>query len=191
MVQTDSGSVPLLADRSPHASRGHTRNPHLYPVRGRGRHRCRENRFTSGSQDGDQTESTVAGRTVPEATAREATVPEATVPETTVSEDVEKPVEEAEETTVVVRKEPKGPGKGDPGAGSYGGIREDDSFEKAGLPVSPASRSTCGVARNTANRESRASRLGRASPPKTDPTMPERRGLEAILARSPFVTRTG
>ncbi|HWS80636.1 MAG TPA: hypothetical protein VN178_06385 [Rubrobacter sp.] len=94
-----------------------------------------ENRFTSGSQDGDQTESTVAGRTVPEATAREATVPEATVPETTVSEDVEKPVEEAEETTVVVRKEPKGPGKGDPGAGSYGGIREDDSFEKAGGPT--------------------------------------------------------
>jgi hypothetical protein len=75
-----------------------------------------ENTFMSGSHDGDQTESTVAGRTVPEATAREATVPE-----TTVSEDVEKPVEGAEETTVVVRKEPKGPGKGDPGAGRYGG----------------------------------------------------------------------
>ena len=99
-----------------------------------------ENTFMSGSHDGDQTESTVlestvAGRTVPEATAREATVPEATVPETTVSEDVEKPVERAEETTVVVRKEPKGPGKGDPGAGSYGGIWEDDRIEKAGGPT--------------------------------------------------------
>jgi hypothetical protein len=89
-----------------------------------------ENTFMSGSHDGDQTESTVAGRTVPEATAREATVPE-----TTVSEDVEKPVEGAEETTVVVREEPKGPGKGDPGAGSYGGIREDNGIEKAGGPT--------------------------------------------------------
>jgi hypothetical protein len=90
-----------------------------------------ENTFMSGSHDGDQRESTVlestlAGRTVPEATAREATVPE-----TTVSEDVEKPVEGAEETTVVVRKEPKGPGKGDPGAGRYGEIREDNRIEKA------------------------------------------------------------
>jgi hypothetical protein len=89
-----------------------------------------ENTFTSGSQDGDQTESTVL-----ESTVAGRTVPEATVPETTVSEDVEKPVEGAEETTVVVRKEPKGPGKGDPGAGSYGGIREDDRIEKAGGPT--------------------------------------------------------
>jgi len=42
-----------------------------------------ENTFTSGSPDGDQTESTGLGRTVPEATALEATVPD----------DVEKPVE--------------------------------------------------------------------------------------------------
>src|SRR5918994_2524259 len=49
---------------------------------------ARENTFTSGSPDGDQTESTGLGRTVPEATALEATVPEATVPD-----DVEKPVE--------------------------------------------------------------------------------------------------
>src|SRR5215210_3484167 len=52
-----------------------------------------ENSFTSSSQDGDQTESTVPEprgleRTAPEATALEATVPEATVPE-----DVEKPDE--------------------------------------------------------------------------------------------------
>jgi hypothetical protein len=89
-----------------------------------------ENTFTSGSQDGDQTESTVL-----ESTVAGRTVPEATVPETTVSEVVGKPVEGAEETTVVVRKETKGPGKGDPGAGSYGGIREDDRIEKAGGPT--------------------------------------------------------
>jgi hypothetical protein len=89
-----------------------------------------ENTFTSGSQDGDQTESTVL-----ESTVAGRTVPEATVPETTVSEVVGKPVEGAEEITVVVRKEPKGPGKGDPGAGSYGGIREDDRIENAGGPT--------------------------------------------------------
>jgi hypothetical protein len=89
-----------------------------------------ENTFTSGSQDGDQTESTVL-----ESTVAGCTVPEATAPETTVSEDVEKPVEGAEETTVVVRKEPKGPGKGDPGAGRYGEIREDNSIEKARGPT--------------------------------------------------------
>jgi hypothetical protein len=93
-----------------------------------------ENTFAPGLQSGDPTESTVlestvAGRTVPEATA-----PEATVPETTVPEDVEKPVEGTEKTTVVVREVPKGPGKGDPGAGSYGGIREDNRIEKAGGP---------------------------------------------------------
>ena len=33
-----------------------------------------ENKFTSGSQDGDQTESTVAGRTAPQATVPEPTV---------------------------------------------------------------------------------------------------------------------
>jgi hypothetical protein len=71
-----------------------------------------ENTFTSSSRDGDQTESTVAGRTAPEAT----------VPETTVPEEVEKPVEGAEEATVVVHEEPKELGKGDPGAGNYGGI---------------------------------------------------------------------
>jgi hypothetical protein len=52
-----------------------------------------------------------------------------------VPEDVENPVEGAEETTVVVRKEPKGPGKGDPGAGRYGGTREDDRIEKARGPT--------------------------------------------------------
>src|SRR5215208_517199 len=65
----------------------------------------------SSSQDRDQTESTgpestVAGRPAPEATA-----PEATVPETTVPEDVGKPIEGAEEATVVVHEEPKEPGK--------------------------------------------------------------------------------
>jgi hypothetical protein len=80
-------------------------------------------------------EATVAGRTAPEATTSEATVPEATVPETTVPEDVEKPVEGTEEATVVVREEPKGPGKGGSGAGSYGGIREESKIGKAGGPT--------------------------------------------------------
>src|SRR5215208_8546605 len=116
MVQTDNGS----------ASRRHTRNPHLYPVCGSGRHRRHGNTFMSSSQDRDQTESTgpestVAGRPAPEATA-----PEATVPETTVPEDVGKPIEGAEEATVVVHEEPKEPGKGDPGAGNYGGIQDDN-----------------------------------------------------------------
>ena len=84
-----------------------------------------ENTFTSGSQDGDQTESTVAGRTAPEAT----------VPETTVAEDVEKPIEGTEEATVVVHEEPKEPGEGDPGAGNYGGIQNDNSIEKTGEPT--------------------------------------------------------
>jgi len=80
---------------------------------------------TSNSQDGDQTESTVAGRTAPEAT----------VPETTVPEVVEKPVERTEEATVVVPEEPKEPGKGDPGAGNYGGIQNDNRIEKVGEPT--------------------------------------------------------
>jgi hypothetical protein len=104
-----------------------------------------ENTFPSGSQDGDQTESTfpestVAGRIAPEATASEATVseatvPEVTVPETTVPEDVKKTVEGTEEATVVVHEEPKEPGKGAPGAGNYGGIQNDNRIEKAGEPT--------------------------------------------------------
>lgn len=99
-----------------------------------------ENTFPPGPQSGNSTESTepestVAGRTAPETTASEATVPEATVPETTVTKDVEKPVEGTEETTVVVREEPEGLGKGGSGAGSYGGIREDNRIEKAGWPT--------------------------------------------------------
>jgi hypothetical protein len=90
-----------------------------------------ENTFTSSSQDGDQTESTGLGRTAPE-----TTVPEATVPETTVPEGVEKPVEGTEEATVVVHEEPKGPGKGNPGAGNYGGIQDDNRIERAGEPTS-------------------------------------------------------
>jgi hypothetical protein len=100
-----------------------------------------ENTFTSSSQDGDQTESTVpestvAGRTTPAATALEATVPEATVPETTVPEGVEKPVEGTEEATVVVHEAPKEPGKEVPGAGNYGGIQYDNRIERAGEPTS-------------------------------------------------------
>jgi hypothetical protein len=96
--------------------------------------------FPPSPQSGDPTESTVlestvAGRTALEATVPEATVPEATVAESTVPEDVEKPVEGMEETTDGVREEPKGQGKGDPGAGSYGGIREDNRIEKAGRPT--------------------------------------------------------
>ena len=85
-----------------------------------------ENTFPPSLQDGDLTESTL-----PESTVAGRAGPEATVPETTVSEAVEG----AEENTVVVRKEPKGPGKGDPVAGSYGGIREEDKIEKAGGPT--------------------------------------------------------
>ena len=79
-----------------------------------------ENTFTSSSRDGDQTESTVAGRTAPEAT----------VPETTVPEEVEKPVDGTEEAAVVVHEEPKEPGRGDPDAGNYGGIQDGNSIEK-------------------------------------------------------------
>ena len=79
-----------------------------------------ENTFTSSSRDGDQTESTVAGRIAPEAT----------VPETTVPEEVEKPVEGTEEAAVVVHEEPKEPGRGDPGAGNYGGIQDGNSIDK-------------------------------------------------------------
>jgi hypothetical protein len=99
-----------------------------------------ENTFTPGWQDGDQKESkvpesTVAGRTATEATVPEATLPEATVPETTVPEGVEKPVEGTEEATVVVEEEQKKFGKGDPGAGNYGGIQNDNRIEKAGKPA--------------------------------------------------------
>jgi hypothetical protein len=90
-----------------------------------------ENTFTSGSPDGDQTESTGLGRTVPEADALEATVPEATVPE-----DVEKPVEGTVEATVGVHEEQKEPGKGETGAGgNYGGIQDDNRIEDAGEPT--------------------------------------------------------
>jgi hypothetical protein len=89
-----------------------------------------ENTFTSSSQDGEQKESTVAGRTAPG-----ATLPEITVPETTVPEDIEKPIEGTEETTVVVHEEPKEPSKEDPGAGTYGGIQDDNSIEKTGEPT--------------------------------------------------------
>jgi hypothetical protein len=81
-----------------------------------------ENTFTSGSPGGYQTESTGLGPTVPEATALEATVPEATVPD-----DVEKPVE----GTVGVHEEQKEPGKGETGAGNYGGIQDDNKPEHA------------------------------------------------------------
>jgi hypothetical protein len=70
-----------------------------------------ENTFTSSSQDGEQKESTVAGRT-----ASGATLPEITGPETTIPEDIEKPIEGTEEATVVVHEEPKEPGKEDSGA---------------------------------------------------------------------------
>jgi hypothetical protein len=83
-----------------------------------------ENTFTSSSPDGDQTESTGLGRTVPEATA--------TVPETTVPEVVEKPVEGTVEATVGVHEEQKEPGKGETGAGNYGGIQDDNRLEEAG-----------------------------------------------------------
>jgi hypothetical protein len=85
-----------------------------------------ENTFTSGSPGGYQTESTGLGPTVPEATALEATVPEATVPD-----DVEKPVE----GTVGVHEEQKEPGKGETGAGNYGGIQDDNRIEDAGEPT--------------------------------------------------------
>jgi hypothetical protein len=94
-----------------------------------------ENTFQSGPQSGDSTQFTVPESTLAGRTAPETSVPEATVAESTVPEDVENPVEGAEETTVVVREEPKGPGKGDPGAGSYGGIREDNGIVKAGGPT--------------------------------------------------------
>ena len=99
-----------------------------------------ENTLPPGSQSEGPAESTVlestlAERTASETTVLEATLPEATIPDTTVAEDVEKPVEGAEETTVLVREEPKGPGKGDPGAGSYGGFREDKGIEKASKPA--------------------------------------------------------
>jgi hypothetical protein len=80
-----------------------------------------ENTFTSGSPDGDQTESTGLGRTVPEAT---------------VPEDVEKPVEGTVEATVGVHEEQKEPGKGETGAGgNYGGIQDDNRIEDAGEPT--------------------------------------------------------
>ena len=90
---------------------------------------ARENTFTSSSQGGDQTESTA-----PETTGSERTAPEATVLETTVPEDVEKSAEGKVEATVVVYEEPKEPGKGDPGAGNYGGIQDDNGIE-AGEPT--------------------------------------------------------
>ena len=146
-----------------------------------------ENTSPPGPQSGDPTESTI-----PESTVAGRTAPGATAPETTVPEDVEEPVEGTEEATVVVREEQKGPGKGDSGAGSYDGFREDNRIEKAGGPTgNPGKPEPLRAPRNTAKRESRASRPGRAGPSLAGPTMPERRGSEAIRARSPFVTRTG
>jgi hypothetical protein len=89
-----------------------------------------ENTFTSSSQDGDQTESTAPESTVAGRTAFEATVPERTVPE-----DVEKLDEGTVEATVVVPEAPKEPGKGDPGAGNYGGIQDDNGIEEADQPA--------------------------------------------------------
>ena len=86
---------------------------------------AREITFTSSSQDADQKESTVPGRTAPEAT----------VPETTVSEGVEKLEEGTVEATVVVREGPEESGKGDPGAGNYGGIQDDNRIEEVGEPA--------------------------------------------------------
>ena len=91
---------------------------------------ARENPFTSSSQDGDQTESTVPA---PRGPGR--TTPEATAPETTVPEDVGKPDEGTVEATVVVSEEPKEPGKGDSGAGNYGRIQVDNGIEEAGQPA--------------------------------------------------------
>ena len=84
-----------------------------------------ESTFTSSSQDGDQTESTVP----------EPRGPERTAPETTIPEDVEKPDEGTVEATVVVPEEPKEPGKGDPGAGNYGGIQDDNGIEEVDEPA--------------------------------------------------------
>ena len=89
-----------------------------------------ENSFTSSSQDGDQTKSTV-----PDPRGLERTAPEATVPGTTVPEDVEKPEEGTVEAAVVVAEEPEEPGKRDPGAGNYDGTRDDDGIEEAGAPA--------------------------------------------------------
>jgi hypothetical protein len=91
---------------------------------------ARENSFTSSSQGGDQTESTVPESTVPGRTALEAAVPETTVPE-----DVEKPDEGTVEATVVVHEEPKEPGKRDPGARNLGGIQDESGIEEAGQPA--------------------------------------------------------
>ena len=86
---------------------------------------ARENSFTSSSQDGDQTESTVP----------EPRGPGRTAPETTVSDDVGKPDEGTVEATVVVSEEPKEPGKGDSGAGNYGRIQVDNGIEEEGQPA--------------------------------------------------------
>jgi hypothetical protein len=141
-----------------------------------------ENRFTLSLQDEDQTESTVSEPTVGGGTAPEVTALEATVPETTVPEDVEKPIEGTEEATVVVREEPKETGKEDPGAGYYGGIQNDKRIEKAGKPTGKPEHAQGGK------------KYGKprvAGPPLANPTMPQRRGLTATRARSPFVTRPG
>ncbi|HZB10022.1 MAG TPA: hypothetical protein VE525_13030 [Rubrobacter sp.] len=145
-----------------------------------------ENTFTSSSQDGDQTESTVA-----ESTVAGRTAPETTVPETTVPEGVEKPVEGTEEATVVVHEEPKEPGKEDPGAGNYGGIQDDNRIERAGEPTSKPAKPEHVQGGKKYGKPRVAGRAARAGPPLADPTMPERRSLTANRARSPFVTRPG
>jgi hypothetical protein len=82
----------------------------------------------------------------------------------------------------VVREEPKESGKEDPGAGNYGGIQNDNRIEKAGAPTGKPEHAQGGK------------KYGKprvAGPPLANPTMPQRRGLTANRARSPFVTRPG
>jgi hypothetical protein len=82
----------------------------------------------------------------------------------------------------VVREEPKETGKEDPGAGYYGGIQNDKRIEKAGKPTGKPEHAQGGK------------KYGKprvAGPPLANPTMPQRRGLTANRARSPFVTRPG
>ncbi len=141
-----------------------------------------ENTFTSGSPDPEQTESTGLGRTDLEATALEATVPEATVPD-----DVEKPVE----ATVGVHEEQKEPGKGETGAGNYGGIQGDNRIEEAGEPTGKPNKPEHAQGGKKYGKPRAAGKPpARAGPTLADPTMPERKGLTAIRTRSPFVTRT-
>ncbi|CAA9450357.1 hypothetical protein AVDCRST_MAG82-3748 [uncultured Rubrobacteraceae bacterium] len=96
---------------------------------------AREDTFTSSLQVGDQAESTAPEPTELEPAAPEVTVPEATVPEpivsgATVPEGLEKPDEGTVEATVVVPEEPK-----EPGAGNYGGVKDESGIEVADEPA--------------------------------------------------------